>query len=86
MTGDWTVYQRLVAREPAETVDRGEPVATDGGAPVDEPETCAQCGREGVEGYVCELCAAAADDRRDDDIAGSERADFGGGEGGVDSL
>ena len=30
-TGDWTVYQRLVAREPAAAVDRGEGVCTDGG-------------------------------------------------------
>ena len=56
---------------------------TDGGTAA---ETCAQCGREGVERYVCEPCAAANDDRRDDDIAGSERADFGGGSSGVDEL
>jgi DNA-directed RNA polymerase subunit RPC12/RpoP len=63
-----------------------EPVATDGGAPVDDPETCEQCGREGVESYVCGECADAADERREDDVSGSEPADFGGGEGGVDEL
>ena len=59
---------------------------TDGGAPVDEPGTCAQCGREGVESYVCEPCAEANNDRRDDDVSGSEPADFGGGPSGVDEL
>ena len=67
--------------------DANQAIATDGGAPVDEPETCEQCGREGVESYVCDECAEAADERRDDDVAGSERADFGGGESsGVDEL
>ena len=60
---------------------------TDGGVPADDPETCAQCGCAGVKGYVCQECADANDDRRDDDIAGSERADFGGGSAsGVDEL
>jgi hypothetical protein len=63
-----------------------QPVATDGGRDPD-PETCEQCGREGVESYVCDECADAADDRRDDDVTGSEPADFGGGESsGVDEL
>ena len=88
-TGEWTVWAVLVDGRPARevtpdaTVDRGEGVATDGGA----AETCAQCGRAGVEGYVCEPCADANDDRRADDIAGSERANFGGGSAsGVDEL
>ena len=71
---------------PSTDADANQPVATDGGVTVGDPETCEQCGREGVESYVCDECADAADERRDDDIAGSERADFGGGEGGVDSL
>jgi hypothetical protein len=59
-------------------------VATDGGR--DPDHRCEQCGREDVESYVCDECADANDDRRDDDIAGSERADFGGGPSGVDEL
>ena len=67
--------------------DANQAVATDGGAAVDDSETCEQCGREGVERYVCDECADAADDRRDDDVSGTEPADFGGGESsGVDEL
>jgi len=65
--------------------DANQPVATDGGRDPD-PETCEQCGREDVESYVCNECADAADERREDDIAGTEPADFGGGPSGVDSL
>ena len=36
-TGDWTVYQRLVAREPAAAVDRGEAAVTDGGVVEKQP-------------------------------------------------
>ena len=72
--------------EPSTDDDANQPVATDGGAPVDQLETCEQCGREGVESYVCDECADAADERRDDDVNGSEPADFGGGEGGIDEL
>ena len=73
--------------DPSTNADANQPVATDGGESVDEPETCEQCGREGVESYVCGQCADAADDRRDDDVTGSERADFGGGESsGVNEL
>ena len=73
--------------EPSTDANANQAVATDGGDPVDQPETCEQCGREGVESYVCDECADAADERREDDIAGPERADFGGGESsGVDEL
>ena len=65
--------------------DANQPVATDGGR--DPDHRCEQCGREGVESYVCDECADAADERREDDIVGSEPADFGGGESsGVDEL
>jgi predicted peroxiredoxin len=65
--------------------DANQAVATDGGWDPD-PEMCEQCGREGVESYVCDECADAADERRDDDMSGSERPDFGGGPSGVDEL
>ena len=71
--------------EPSTDANANQLVATDGGRDSD-PETCEQCGREGVESYVCDECADAADERRDDDVSGSEPADFGGGPSGVDSL
>ena len=72
--------------EPSTDDDANQAVVTDGGRDPD-PETCEQCGREGVEHYVCAECAEAADERRDDDVSGTERADFGGGESsGVDEL
>ena len=72
--------------DPSTDADANQAVATDGGESVDEPETCEQCGHEGVESYVCGQYTDAADDRRDD-VTGTESADFGGGESsGVDEL
>jgi hypothetical protein len=86
-------HQRAVEQRPLVVSSAGaagatyNPVATDGGEPVgdetDETETCAGCGREGVEGYVCEQCIAESERKcagEGDDPTRSEQPDMGGSE------